>query len=112
MLDRSGPSRLAALTFALLAQNAAFAADSYTLTLKDHRFDPAELAVPAGQKFRLVVKNEDGTPEEFESKSLRREKIVKGKSEISLNLGPLDPGTYEFFGEFHEATAKGRLLVK
>jgi plastocyanin len=112
MLNCTRSARFAAFAFALLAQNAVSAAESYTLTIKDHRFEPAELEVPAGQKFKLVVKNEDATPEEFESKSLKREKIVKGKSEILMNLGPLEPGNYEFFGEFHEATAKGRLVAK
>lgn len=113
MFDRTRLARLLAVfAVALLAQNAAQAAESYTLSIKDHRFNPAELEVPAGQKFKLVVRNEDSTPEEFESKSLKREKIVKGKSEIILNLGPLEPGSYEFFGEFHEESAKGRLIAK
>lgn len=101
-----------ALLGLLLPMASAFAAEDYTLTIKDHQFTPAELEVPAGQKFKLVVKNEDSTPEEFESKSLKREKIVPGKKQIIVPLGPLDPGTYEFVGEFHEATAKGRLIAK
>lgn len=100
------------LTLALSVQGSALAGEEYTLSLRDHRFVPAELEVPAGQKIKLVVKNEDATPEEFESKSLHREKIVPAKKQILLNLGPLDPGTYEFVGEFHEATAKGRLIAK
>jgi len=112
MSDRSRLVRIAGLALAVLAYKGAFAAESYSLTIKDHRFDPVEVEVPAGQKFKLVVKNEDGTPEEFESKSLRLEKIVKGKKEISFNVGPLEAGTYEFVGEFHEGTAKGRLVAK
>lgn len=103
---------VAAFLVAFLAQNPGNAAESFTLSIKDHRFNPEELQVPAGQKFKLIVKNEDSTPEEFESKSLKREKIVKGNSQIILNLGPLDPGKYEFFGEFHEESAKGRLIAK
>ncbi|WP_051332099.1 cupredoxin domain-containing protein [Methylocaldum szegediense] len=88
------------------------AAETYTLVIREHRFEPAELEVPAGQKIKLVVKNEDPTPEEFESHSLKREKIIPGKSQITLSIGPLDPGTYDFFGEFHEETAKGRIIAK
>ena len=84
----------------------------YRLTLRDHRFVPAELTVPANTKIKLVVVNEDATPEEFESHELKREKIVTGKGSITLSIGPLKPGRYPFFGEFNEATAKGALIVK
>ena len=85
---------------------------SFTLTIKDHHFMPSELTVPAEQKVRLVIKNLDRTPEEFESHDLNREKIVPGGGEITLYLGPLKAGTYTFFGEFHEDTAQGRMIVK
>jgi plastocyanin len=90
-----------------LAQDA-----SYTLTIKDHRFEPAELQVPAGKKIRLLVKNLDATPEEFESPDLKREKVIPGKSEATIVIGPLKPGTYKFVGEFHESTAKGSVVAK
>ena len=46
----------------------AWAADpEFTLVIRDHRFEPAEIRVPAGQKIKLVVHNQDATPEEFES---------------------------------------------
>jgi plastocyanin len=111
-MTRYHTSAFAAIGLAFLTQSAVFAADAYTLTIKDHQFEPAELKVPAGQKLKLVVKNEDGTPEEFESKSLKREKVVAGKSQISLSIGPLNAGTYDFVGEFHEATAKGRIVAE
>jgi Cupredoxin-like domain len=79
----------------------------YRLTLKEHRFAPVELQVLAGVKFRLVVENQDPTPEEFESYHLNREKIVPAKGRIVLFIGPLQPGRYEFFGEFNAATARG-----
>ena len=104
-----------ALAFALaaLVQPVAQAASpEFRLVIKDHRFTPTELDVPAGQKVRLVVENQDPTPEEFESHDLNREKIVAGNGEIVLFVGPLKPGKYEFFGEFNMATARGRLVVK
>jgi len=85
---------------------------SYTLTLKDHRFDPAELQVPTGRKIKLVVKNLDPTPEEFDSDDLKREKVIKGGTEAIIVIGPLKPGTYRFAGEYHEATAQGRVVAK
>lgn len=87
-------------------------ADDYVITIKDHQFSPKELTIPANTKVKITVKNQDATPEEFESHDLKREKIVKGNSEIVLSVGPLEPGSYKYFGEFHEDTAKGVILVK
>jgi plastocyanin len=86
--------------------------DTYTLTIKDHRFDPDLLEVPAGKKLKLVVKNLDPTPEEFESHDLKREKVIAGKGQATISIGPLKPGTYKFVGEFHEATAQGQIVAK
>jgi hypothetical protein len=90
-----------------LAQDA-----SFTLTIKDHRFEPSQLEVPAGKKFKLLVKNLDATPEEFDSTDLKREKVIPGKSEATVIIGPLRQGTYKFVGEFHESTAKGSIVAK
>lgn len=112
------PIGAAALTAAVLlmplalTHPAAADEDPYVLTIKDHRFDPETLEVPAGKRVKLVVRNQDPTAEEFESYSLNREKVIAGGSEGIVYIGPLDPGTYEFFGEFHEDTAKGKLIAK
>ena len=91
----------------------AFAADpEFTLVIKDHKFSPAELKVPANTKIKLIVDNQDATPEEFESKELKREKIIPGKSKGTVMIGPLKPGRYPFFGEFHEKTAKGVVIAE
>jgi plastocyanin len=103
------------LLFALLAALAAFSqarADDLSLTIKDHRFEPAELAVPAGKEFTLSVTNADATAEEFESDDLDVEKVIAGGQSATIKLGPLDAGRYEFYGEYHEDTAKGALVAK
>lgn len=82
------------------------------LIIKNHRFEPAELKVPSGQRVKLVVHNQDTTPEEFESHSLNREKIIPEGSKATLYIGPLKPGTYSFFGEYNEATAKGTVVAE
>lgn len=82
------------------------------LTIKDHRFIPDRLEIPARTKVVLLVKNEDAEPEEFECLPLRREKIVFPGAEIRVLLGKVDPGEYPFFGEYHEATAKGIIVAK
>ncbi|HSC76158.1 MAG TPA: cupredoxin domain-containing protein [Pseudomonadales bacterium] len=84
----------------------------FTLVIKDHVFVPAELTIPAGVKVKLIVDNQDATPEEFESHELNREKVIPGNSQAKIFVGPLEAGAYPFFGEFHGATAQGKLIVK
>ena len=82
------------------------------LVIRDHRFEPAEITVPAGKKVKLVIDNQDATAEEFESYELNREKVVPPKGKVTLFVGPLEPGRYPFFGDFHKETAKGVLIAK
>jgi len=82
------------------------------VTVKDHKFDPAELQAPANKPIALRVKNLDSTPMEFESKTLRVEKVLSGNSEAVINIRPQKAGRYEFFDEFHEKTTRGVLVVK
>lgn len=110
MLRRLAP--LLSVLFFSVSSIAAAEPAEFTLVLKDHRFTPTELAVPAGQKVKLVVENQDATPEEFESYDLNREKIVPPGGKISVMVGPLKPGKYEFFGEFNAKTARGWLVVQ
>ena len=91
---------------------AAAQTDDYVLTIKDHRFNPTEIKVPANKRVQITVVNEDPTPEEFESKEMKVEKVIPGKSKGVVRIGPLKPGRYPFFGEFHEATAKGTLIAE
>lgn len=84
----------------------------YTLVIKDHRFQPAELIVPTGKKIKLTIENRDGTPEEFESHALNREKVIAGKSTATVFIGPLKPGRYPFVGEFNEKTALGVIVAQ
>ncbi|MEQ1864949.1 MAG: cupredoxin domain-containing protein [Micropepsaceae bacterium] len=84
----------------------------FELVIKNHKFEPSTLEIPANKKVKLVVKNQDPTPEEFESYELNREKVIAGNSQTIVFIGPLDPGTYPFFGEFNQATAQGKIVVK
>lgn len=104
--------RLLAFLAALAFAGPALADAEFTLTIREHKFEPAELKVPAGQKIRLIVVNEDDSAEEFESHELNREKIVAPKGRITVIVGPLEPGRYPFFGEFHMDTAQGALVVE
>jgi plastocyanin len=86
--------------------------DTFTLTIRNHKFQPERLEVPAGKRITLVVKNEDATPEEFESHDMKLEKVIPGGTSAKLRVGPLKPGEYKFVGEFNEASAKGVLVAK
>jgi hypothetical protein len=81
------------------------------LVIRNHQFMPAEVPVPAGVKIELSVSNEQTVPSEFESSSLHREKVVTPGGAISVFIGPLDPGRYEFFDDFHPAT-RGYIVAK
>jgi hypothetical protein len=82
------------------------------LELKDHKFQPANPTIPANTKVKLTVKNLDATPAEFESEDFDVEKVIPGNSEITVNLGPLEAGTYEFYDEYHEDESTASLVVQ
>lgn len=97
----------------VLSCSAVWAADpEVQLVIKNHRFEPAELKVPAGQRVKLIVHNQDSTPEEFESHSLNREKVIPAAAKATIFIGPLKAGRYDFFGEYNEATAKGVVIAE
>lgn len=103
---------LAALAALFVLAPAGARADDLTLTLKDHKFTPAEIKVPANKRVKLTVVNDDPTPEEFDSSDLKVEKVVPGKSKGIVRIGPLKPGRYKFIGEYHESTAKGVVVAE
>lgn len=94
-----------------LAPQAARAED-YTIILKDHQFSPSSLSVPAGKKVKLVVKNQQAVPAEFESYELNREKVIGPQGEVTIFIGPLDPGSYTYFDDFNSKTSKGVIIAK
>ena len=100
------------LFISMLFSFTANAADAdYTLTIKDHRFQPPEFVIPSGKKVKLVVSNQDGLPAEFESTDLSREAIVTGHGEVTVYIGPLEPGTYQFFNDFNR-DMQGAIIAK
>ncbi len=113
MLTRPVFIRSLLASLLLLGSLQSFAAElEVLLVIKNHRFEPTEIKVPANQRIKLVVHNQDSTPEEFESHKLNREKVVPSGIKATIYIGPLKPGRYEFFGEYNEATAKGVVVVE
>jgi plastocyanin len=99
-----------ALTAPLLPVAAAEA--EFVIEMKDHKFSPAEIRVPAATRIKLTVKNLDAGAEEFESHPLGIEKVIAGNASATIRLKPLDKGSYAFIGEYHEDTAKGTLIAE
>jgi len=101
------------LLLVLMLPSLSFAADTeLRLTIHNHQFEPAELHVPAGKRIKLTVVNRDPTPEEFESYELNREKLIPGNTSGIVYIGPLEPGRYPFFGDFHPKTTTGVVIAK
>src|SRR5437879_7189934 len=103
--------RAALTAFLLVVLATPASAEPIAIAVRDHQFVPAEVAVPVGVKVELIIKNEQTTPAEFESKSLHREKVVPPGAAVSVFVGPLQPGRYEFFDDFHPAT-RGVLVAQ
>ena len=104
---------LAVLAAPLAVPITALAAEQeFVIVISNHKFEPSEVTVPANENVSLVIDNRDSTAEEFESKSLKREKVVAGKSKATIVVGPLAPGRYPFVGEYNEKTAQGVVVAK
>ena len=98
----------------LLAALPARAADDPTFRIEfnDGVITPARLEVPANTRFRLELKNVGKTPAEFESKELRKEKVLAAELESVLVFRTLDPGEYAFFDDFHPDAPPAILVAK
>ncbi len=81
------------------------------ISIQNHRFQPGEVHAPANKAITLTIKNLDPTPMEFESVTLRVEKVVVGNGQGIVRLRPLSPGRYEFFDDFHPEN-RGALVVQ
>ena len=83
----------------------------FTISLEKHLFYPDQLIIPANTKIKLIVINHDNTPEQFDSFELNREKVIFPHSQGIIFIGPLAPGEYHFFGEYHQNSALGKIIV-
>jgi cupredoxin-like protein len=106
-----GPLLLGAF---LMASPAVAAEDVLKLeiTIKDHRFSPSQIHVPAGRPALLTIRNDDPTAEEFDSSALKVEKVIAGGSVTTLRLRPLGAGRFPFMGEYHADTAQGVVIAE
>jgi hypothetical protein len=105
---------LAILGLALGAALPVHAADlpAYVVVARDGRLVPAVLNVPAGVRFKIVIRNEGRDAVEFESLQLRKEKVLAPGAQSFLVIAPLKPGKYDYFDEFHPDTSRGRIVAQ
>jgi plastocyanin len=101
-------SALLALTTTLSANDTVV----LNLIIQDGKFIPSEFKVPANKRIEIMIDNKGPGAEEFESHDLKREKVIPAGKQAKITVNPLKKGTYKFFGEFHEATAQGKLIVE
>lgn len=90
--------------FGMLSQGgAASAADiaPVVLTIKNKQFDPQNLPLPSGVKLKMLIRNLDEIPAEFESYDLSREVVVPAHGEVNIYIGPLEQGNYQFINDFN-----------
>ena len=112
MVKKFGGGFALALSLAAIVSAARAEDNVIQLELKNHRFAPPEISAPANKPLTLQVSNQDPTPAEFESKTLRVEKVVAGNAKITVQIRPLAPGRYRFFDDYHENETEGFLVVR
>ena len=96
----------------LFAPAAAMADAPVNVVLQNHRFTPNVIHVKANQPFAIHLYNKDATADEFDSSSLKVEKVVSGNADGIVRIRPLAPGKYPFMGEYHAATAQGVVIAE
>jgi len=72
---------------------------TYTITLQNHHFTPAEIHVPTGKPFFVVVTNANDGPDEFEMLLPALEKTLQPGQQGKVRIRPLGVGRFPFFGE-------------
>jgi plastocyanin len=95
-------ARLFTAPLLLAVTGLALAAEPIQIEIRGQAFTPAEIAVPAGEKLELIIRNQDELPAEFESYDLSREIVVPAHGQVKVYIGPLEPGRYRFFNDFHQ----------
>lgn len=81
------------------------------VTLKDHRFSPDVINIPAGQRVKIDITNHDATADDFDSDDLHIDKDIAPHGRVAFFIGPLKAGIYAFKGELHAATAHGTVVA-
>lgn len=103
---------IAVLAFAASGLPALADDPSFKIEIKDGVISPLELEVPANTRIRLEVSNTGTSPAEFESVELKKEKVIAPGNSSVVVIRNLDPGSYDFYDEFHQDKPHGKLIAK
>jgi hypothetical protein len=105
---------LCLLAFTAVPASMARAGDAATFRIEfnDGKVVPLRLEVPANQTIEIELVNKGLGPAEFESKQLRKEKVLAPGATTTLVLRGLDPGDYDFFDDFHPDAPPAVLVAK
>lgn len=112
MLSKATLFAAALFSVAVTGPANAQSATEIQLSYKDKKFDPAEISAPANAPIVIKLKNLDAKAMEFESKTLKVEKVVAASSDATINVRAQKPGRYEFFDEYNEKIGRGALVIK
>lgn len=85
---------------------------TFRIEIKDGVITPLELEVPANTRIRLEVANTGTSPAEFESVQLKKEKVIAGGNATVMVIRNLEPGTYDFFDDFHIDLPHAKIIAK
>jgi hypothetical protein len=100
---------------ALMASSEARAAGDEVLIrieLKNGVVTPQRVEAPARTRLKLDLYNLGDGPAEFESKSLRLERVLPAHGHATLIVRTLDPGEYDFFDDFQPGAAPAVIVAK
>jgi heme/copper-type cytochrome/quinol oxidase subunit 2 len=111
MMKRLTLAALCAVAMLQVSPSRAQQATEVQVTYSKGQFQPSEVHAPADKPISFRVKNLDAKAMEFESTSLRVEKVVAAGSEGVINVRALKPGRYEFYDDFNDK-ARGALTVQ
>src|SRR5436305_8548820 len=111
MTRKLGWAALCALAMLGWSPSQAQQATEIKITYSKGQFQPSQVNAPADRPISFRVKNLDAKAMEFESTSLRVEKVVAAGSEGVINVRALKPGRYEFYDDFNDK-ARGALTVQ
>ena len=85
------------------------AAASVTLTASDFSFEPTDLTVAAGGTIEYT--NEDDVEHNFTAEEADLDEDVDPMGSTTIDLGDVEPGTYDFVCEYHPEDMTGTLEV-
>jgi plastocyanin len=90
--------------------NQAAGGGAVTLTAKDFAWDPDTLSASAGSSIELV--NEDDAKHNLTIEDAGVDEDVEGGASVTVDVGDVEAGSYDFVCEYHPDTMTGTIEVE